>query len=81
MDQLEDDLQRDFIRRCLRRNPTERPTARELLFHPVLFEVHSLKLLAAHSLVNSPGKEALGNFFLNHKLLTPTYFIFCAFVL
>jgi hypothetical protein len=29
--------------------------ARELLFHPILFEVHSLKLLAAHNLVNSPG--------------------------
>ncbi len=56
VEQLEDRLQKDFIRRCLRKDPRERPTARELLFHPVLFEVHSLKLLAAHSLVNTPGE-------------------------
>ena len=49
-------MQKDFIRKCLRKTPEERPTARELLFHPVLFEVHSLKLLAAHILVNTPGK-------------------------
>jgi len=48
-------MQKDFIRRCLRKDPADRPTARELLFHPVLFEVHSLKLLAAHILVNTPG--------------------------
>ena len=57
IDQLEDEMQKDFIRRCLRRNPVERPTARELLFHPVLFEVHSLKLLAAHTLVNGSGSS------------------------
>ncbi len=57
IDLLEDNLQKDFIRRCLRKDPAERPTARMLLFHPVLFEVHSLKLLAAHSLVNAPGKK------------------------
>ena len=50
-------MQKDFIRKCLRKTPEERPTARELLFHPVLFEVHSLKLLAAHILVNTPGKK------------------------
>jgi hypothetical protein len=27
------------------------------LFHPLLFEVHSLKLLSAHALVHSTGKE------------------------
>jgi len=47
-------MQKDFIRKCLRKAPEDRPTARELLFHPVLFEVHSLKLLAAHILVNTP---------------------------
>ncbi len=51
----EDELQKDFIRSCLKQKPEDRPTARELLFHPILFEVHSLKLLAAHNLVNSPG--------------------------
>ena len=59
-DSLEDEMQKDFIRKCLRKTPEERPTARELLFHPVLFEVHSLKLLAAHILVNTPGKYTLG---------------------
>jgi len=54
IDSLEDEMQKDFIRRCLRKDPADRPTARELLFHPVLFEVHSLKLLAAHILVNTP---------------------------
>jgi len=55
IDSLEDEMQKDFIRKCLRKKPEERPTARELLFHPVLFEVHSLKLLAAHILVNTPA--------------------------
>ena len=43
----------DFISRCLERDKEKRPTARELLFHEVLFEVHSLKLLAAHSFVKN----------------------------
>ncbi|XP_037954722.1 nuclear receptor-binding protein homolog [Teleopsis dalmanni] len=51
---LEHDLQRDLIFKCLRRNPAERPSASDLLFHPLLFEVHSLKLLSAHCLVFSP---------------------------
>ncbi|XP_032808932.1 nuclear receptor-binding protein-like [Petromyzon marinus] len=45
---LEDPLQREFIQRCLCPEAPGRPTARELLFHPALFEVPSLKLLAAH---------------------------------
>lgn len=57
IDSLEDDQQRDFIKRCLHVDPKERPTARELLFHPLLFEVHSLKLLAAHCLVKNTGKR------------------------
>ncbi|CAG0915400.1 unnamed protein product [Notodromas monacha] len=46
-------LQLDFLQRCLRTVPGERISARELLFHPMLFEVHPLKLLAAHCLVHS----------------------------
>ena len=57
IDQLEDNLQKDFIGKCLNQDPEQRPTARSLLFHPVLFEVHSLKLLAAHVHVNTPGKD------------------------
>ena len=59
IDSLEDEMQKDFIRKCLLKDPKQRPTARELLFHPVLFEVHSLKLLAAHMLVNTPGMSLL----------------------
>ncbi|KAG6799850.1 nuclear receptor-binding protein [Apis mellifera caucasica] len=53
IESLDDGQQKDFIRKCLQVDPLSRPSARELLFHPVLFEVHSLKLLAAHALVNS----------------------------
>lgn len=53
IESLEDEQQKDFIKRCLHIEPQERPTARELLFHPLLFEVHSLKLLAAHCLAKN----------------------------
>ncbi|XP_023245562.1 nuclear receptor-binding protein homolog isoform X2 [Copidosoma floridanum] len=53
VESLDDSQQKDFIHKCLQTDPLRRPSARELLFHPVLFEVHSLKLLAAHALVNS----------------------------
>lgn len=56
IESLDETLQKDFIRKCLQTDPLRRPSARELLFHPVLFEVHSLKLLAAHALVNSASK-------------------------
>ena len=61
IDQMEDPLQRDFIRKCLSHDPESRPSARSLLFHPVLFEVHSLKLLAAHVLVNTPANSIAEN--------------------
>uniref|UniRef100_A0A8C2EDP2 Nuclear receptor-binding protein 2 n=1 Tax=Cyprinus carpio TaxID=7962 RepID=A0A8C2EDP2_CYPCA len=50
---LEDPLMREFTQMCVRHNPRLRPTAHDLLFHRVLFEVHSLKLLAAHCLINN----------------------------
>lgn len=53
IESLENPLQRNFILKCIDPDPKKRPTAKELLFHPVLFEVHSLKLLAAHVIVNS----------------------------
>lgn len=51
LDLVENPLQKDFLHSCLQRDPKVRPTARELLFHKVLFEVHSLKLVAAHKIV------------------------------
>lgn len=56
IDSLEDEQQKDFIHKCLDKDYTKRPNARELLFHPLLFEVHTLKLIAAHCLVNTARK-------------------------
>ncbi|KAH8385074.1 hypothetical protein KR200_003016 [Drosophila serrata] len=56
---LESDLQRDLIRKCLSQQPQDRPSANDLLFHPLLFEVHSLKLLTAHCLVFSPANRTM----------------------
>ena len=42
IESLDNELQKDFIRKCLAENPASRPTAKELLFHPVIFEVPSL---------------------------------------
>uniref|UniRef100_A0A8D8QG91 Nuclear receptor-binding protein homolog n=1 Tax=Cacopsylla melanoneura TaxID=428564 RepID=A0A8D8QG91_9HEMI len=51
IESLDDASQKDFIYTCLSRESNKRPTAAQLLFHPVLFEVHALKLLSAHALV------------------------------
>ncbi|XP_013382590.1 nuclear receptor-binding protein [Lingula anatina] len=48
IESLENPLQRDFISKCLLENPKDRPSTRDLLFHPILVDVYSLKLLAAH---------------------------------
>lgn len=52
---LDDANQRDFLQKCLHEDLSKRGTVRDLLLHPLLFEVHSLKLLAAHAIVNSPS--------------------------
>ncbi|CAF0768953.1 unnamed protein product [Didymodactylos carnosus] len=52
LESLEDPVQKDLVLQCLCSDPIKRPTARELLFHPALFEIPSLKLLAVHSLVD-----------------------------
>uniref|UniRef100_A0A8C9T6W6 Nuclear receptor binding protein 2 n=1 Tax=Scleropages formosus TaxID=113540 RepID=A0A8C9T6W6_SCLFO len=52
-DSLEDPLMREFTQSCVRLEAKKRPTAHDLLFHRVLFEVHSLKLLAAHCFINN----------------------------
>ncbi|KAG5851043.1 nuclear receptor-binding protein 2-like isoform X1 [Anguilla rostrata] len=50
---LEDPLMREFTQSCVRHEAKMRPTAHDLLFHRVLFEVHSLKLLAAHCFISN----------------------------
>ena len=56
-----DKNQRDFINRCLEKDPKKRPNAKQLLFHPLLFEVPSLRLLAAHQIIKSQS-EPKGEF-------------------
>ena len=57
IDSIEDEGQKDFIRKCLIKDPNLRPSAKSLLFHPILFEVPSLKLLAAHALDTAAATE------------------------
>ncbi|CAF1022694.1 unnamed protein product [Rotaria sp. Silwood1] len=49
---LDNPLQKDLVLKCLEIDPLKRPTARELLFHPALFEIPTLKLLSVHSLAD-----------------------------
>ncbi|XP_068094303.1 nuclear receptor-binding protein 2 isoform X2 [Hyperolius riggenbachi] len=51
---IEDPNMKEFILHCLSTSAEKRPSAHDLLFHRVLFEVHSLKLLAAHCFLNTP---------------------------
>lgn len=53
LEQIELLSQREFIRSCLALDPNQRPSARSLLFHPLVFQVPSLQLLCAHRLVSS----------------------------
>lgn len=57
IESLDNPRQKDFIRMCLSQLPSRRPSARKLLFHPVIFEVPSLRLLAAHVIVNTPSYQ------------------------
>ncbi|TKR93239.1 hypothetical protein L596_007733 [Steinernema carpocapsae] len=57
LEMLEDSMQKSFIAACLETDPKNRPTAQQLLLHGVLFEVQSLKLLAAHRFVDSGAYE------------------------
>ena len=59
IESLEDEKQRDFISRCLEREASKRPSAKELLFHPLLFEVPSLRLIAMHQLIANMQSEAV----------------------
>jgi serine/threonine protein kinase len=49
---LENPYQKDLVLQCLESDPSKRPTARQLLFHPALFEIPTLKLLSVHSLAD-----------------------------
>lgn len=50
---LEDPQQQHFIQWCISKSPEMRPSARDLLLHPLLYEVPSLKLISAHSFVKN----------------------------
>ena len=53
IDLLDNELQKDFINRCLNEDPLKRPTAKELLFHPIIFEVPCLKVICANKILNN----------------------------
>lgn len=57
IESLDNAPQRDFIQQCLRKDPVLRPTARDLLFHPIIFEVPTLRLFCAHSILNNPSLQ------------------------
>nr|XP_027200199.1 nuclear receptor-binding protein-like [Dermatophagoides pteronyssinus] len=57
IESLDNSIQRDFIQQCLRKDSIKRPTARDLLFHPIIFEVPTLRLFCAHSILNNPSLQ------------------------
>eukprot|EP00112_Aurelia_sp_Birch-Aquarium-sp1_P008417 Seg1926.5 transcript_id=Seg1926.5/GoldUCD/mRNA.D3Y31 product="Nuclear receptor-binding protein" protein_id=Seg1926.5/GoldUCD/D3Y31 len=52
VEKIQDARQKDFIRKCLQTDPRQRPSVKELLLHPVLLEVYSLKVLSGHCIVD-----------------------------
>eukprot|EP00794_Sanderia_malayensis_P004675 gene4675-5285_t len=52
IDRIDDAGQKDFIRQCLQKEPSIRPTVKNLLLHPVLLEVYPLKVLSGHCIVD-----------------------------
>lgn len=49
----EEGQQKDFIQKCLHFEPAKRVTVRELIFHPILYEVPTFRLILAHFIVES----------------------------
>lgn len=76
IDSLEDEQQKDFIQKCLHEDPAQRAAARDLLFHSLLFEVHSLKLLAAHTVV----KTARKHIYISTYMTWDNYYILTIFI-
>lgn len=55
---LEDDNQRDFIRKCIQKDHLLRPSVKDLLLQPIMMEVYALKILAGHVLVDSYSQKS-----------------------
>ncbi|CAF0792372.1 unnamed protein product [Rotaria sordida] len=73
---LDNPVQKDLVLKCLEIDPSKRPTARQLLFHPALFEIPALKLLSVHSLADDirskPDRSFVSPF--HHYLLNGQVF-------
>jgi len=52
---------RGFLKRCLRREPEDRPTAKMLLRDPALYKLKTLKMIAAHQYLDNVNVEGDDN--------------------
>jgi nuclear receptor-binding protein len=66
-----DEKQQTFINKCLEIDPNKRPTAKQLLFDPLLFEVPSLRLMAAHQYINNQNETRETNTEINSLTRLP----------